>query len=178
MPAGAGRRAADVGLYFTDMPPARDAGDDRSLGSKAIDIPAGETRLRDRPMSTSCRSTSTLLSVYPHAHYLGSEMDASARRCRTARRGRCSTSPTGISTGSRTTATPRRSRCRAARPSTMRYTYDNCGQRAQSAVSRRARVVGTESSDEMGDLWLQVLPRSAADAATLARKSFRARDAR
>ena len=38
-------------------------------------------------------------------------------------------------------------------------------------------MYGPESSDEMGDLWLQVLPRSPADAATLV-KAFAERETR
>jgi tetratricopeptide (TPR) repeat protein len=54
---------------------------------------------------------------------------------------------------------------------TMRYTYDNSRPMQHDGHPRPIGpvVYGPNSSDEMGDLWLQVLPRSAADAATLTR---------
>ena len=50
----------------------------------------------------------------------------------------------------------------------MRFTYDNSADNVHRPRGPlRPVVYGPESSDEMGDLWLQVLPRSAADASTL-----------
>jgi tetratricopeptide (TPR) repeat protein len=53
---------------------------------------------------------------------------------------------------------------------TMRYTYDNSAANKHNPRPAPAHVVfGPQSSDEMGDLWLRLLPRNAADAAILAR---------
>jgi Flp pilus assembly protein TadD len=157
-----------IGLYFTDVPP-RATPMMIKLGSKAIDIPAGEARyvVTDEyvlPVDVD------LLSVYPHAHYRGREMQASA------------TLPDG--TKRPLLRIPRwdfhwqqdyRYAAPVALPRgtqlTMRYTYDNSRPTPHQGRPRPIVpiVYGPNSSDEMGDLWLQVLPRSAADAATLTR---------
>ena len=71
-----------------------------------------------------------LLSVYPHAHYLGKEMqasrDAAGRHDETA----AARSRAGISTGSRTTATPTPIALPRGTTLTMRYTYDNSADNA------------------------------------------------
>jgi tetratricopeptide (TPR) repeat protein len=46
----------------------------------------------------------------------------------------------------------------------MRYTYDNSAGNPRNPHHPPARVVwGQNTSDEMGDLWIQVIPRAAAD---------------
>ena len=61
---------------------------------------------------------------------------------------------------------------------TMKYTYDNSADNHHNPHKPPKPVVyGPNSSDEMGDLWVQVLPRSSADAATLVR-AFAEREAR
>ena len=49
----------------------------------------------------------------------------------------------------------------------MHYTYDNSGHRAHGDAPPRRVTYGPNSSDEMGDLWLQVVPRSPSARATL-----------
>ena len=65
-----------VGLYFTDTPPA---GTPVLIvmGSKAIDIPAGATDYAIED-AYELPIDATVLSVYPHAHYLGKEMTVRA----------------------------------------------------------------------------------------------------
>ena len=84
---------------------------DFKLGSKAIDIPAGDAdyAVEDRfvlPVGVD------LLSVYPHAHYLARRMTASA----TLPDGRVQSAPlpsgSGTSTGRTSTATRRPLRSR------------------------------------------------------------------
>jgi tetratricopeptide (TPR) repeat protein len=53
---------------------------------------------------------------------------------------------------------------------TMRYTYDNSAENVRNPHNPPRRVMfGQHSSDEMGELWLQVLPRNDVDIAILAR---------
>ncbi len=158
---------ASLGLFFTDTPP-QFVPLMVKLASKAIDIPAGETAyaISDTyvlPVDVD------VLSVYPHAHYLGKEMQASA------------TLPDG-------TTRPLLSikhwdfhwqqEYRYRTPITlprgttlsMKYTYDNSAANPHNPHKPPKPVVyGPNSSDEMGDLWVQVLPRSPVDAATLVR---------
>jgi tetratricopeptide (TPR) repeat protein len=156
-----------VGFYFTDAPPTRTPVDFK-IGSKSIDIPAGRADYAiedtyELPVDVD------LLSIYPHAHYLARDMKASATR------------PDGTVVPllwirnwdfhwqddyhyARPVFLPRGTRV------TMRYTYDNSAANRRNAVRPPARVMfGPESTDEMGDLWLRFLPRTTADAVTLAR---------
>ncbi len=157
-----------VGLFFTDTPPAHTPTMIK-LGSKAIDIPAGERRYQITD-SYVLPVDVDLLGIYPHAHYLGREMEASA------------TLPGGAVR--RLLRIPHwnfhwQQDYRYASPVTlprgttvaMRFTYDNSMDNTHRPKGPLGPVVyGPNSSDEMGDVWLQVLPRSPADAATLARE--------
>ena len=155
-----------VGLYFTDTPPA---GTPVLIvmGNKAIDIPAGaaDYAIED---SYQLPVDASVLSVYPHAHYLGKEMTVRA------------TLPDGAT---RTlihiprwsfhwqqdyryvTPIPLPRGTRIA----MRFTYDNSEANHDNPSHPPRRVkAGPQSTDEMGNLGVQLLPRNAADAAVLA----------
>ena len=154
-----------VGLFFADKP-ATESPVLVVMGSKLIDIPAGarDFEISDRyelPVDVD------LLSVYPHAHFLGKQMEARA------------TLPDG---------TTRRllqierwdfhwqqeyrwvEPLRLPRGTTlfMRYTYDNSDANRNNPHHPPQRVTfGQRSSDEMGTLGLQLLPRSPADGTVL-----------
>jgi Flp pilus assembly protein TadD len=164
-----------VGLYFTDKP-AVQAPVMVVMGTKAIDIPPGDRdyTIADRyvlPVELE------LLSVYPHAHYLGRDMTVRA------------TLPDGqrkpllhIPRWDFHWQQDYRYRSPIHLPAgtaiEMRYTYDNSDENDANPQRPPRRVIwGPQSSDEMGNLGLQVLPRSAADGAIL-RKAFADREAR
>ena len=146
---------SSLGLFFARKPPTKTPYMLR-LGSKVIDIEAGDAayKIRDTyrlPVDTR------LLSVYPHAHYLAREMKGTARlpdgRLRWLVHIRDwdfnwqdeyrYSSPISLPAG--TTLE-------------MEYTYDNSADNLRNPHSPPRRVVyGPQSSDEMGDLWLQVL---------------------
>jgi len=157
----------ELGLFFAEKPPLRQAVILR-LGSKTIDIPAGESRHRveDRlvlPLDLS------LLGVYPHAHYLCREMVATA------------TFPDGSERrlihieswdfnwqDSYRFETP--IELPAGTEIRMVYVYDNSADNPRNPHDPPRRVVyGPSSADEMGDLWLQAVPRSTADLVILNR---------
>lgn len=157
----------ELGLFFAEKPPSRQAVILR-LGSKTIDIPAGESRHRveDRlvlPLDLS------LLGVYPHAHYLCREMVATA------------TFPDGSERrlihieswdfnwqDSYRFETP--IELPAGTEIRMVYVYDNSADNPRNPHDPPRRVVyGPSSADEMGDLWLQAVPRSTADLVILNR---------
>ena len=156
-----------VGFFFTDTRPTRRPIDVR-LGSKTIDIPAGASAytIEDTYMLPVDVDA---LSVYPHAHYLAKDMKAFA------------TLPDGTLTwliwikdwdfrwqDQYRYATP--IPLRAGTRLTMRYTYDNSPGNVRNPHHPPQRVrYGPLSSDEMGDLWLRLLPRTSADAAILSR---------
>ena len=156
---------AAVGFYFADGPPARVPSLLR-LGSQTMDIPPGEKRyaIRDEyvlPVDVE------VLGLYPHAHYLGKEMQAFATLPDGKNRWLLRiddwdfnwqgeyryTQPIFLPKG--TTLS-------------MRYTYDNSAENPLNPSDPPVRVVyGPASTDEMGDLWIQVLPRDGADLAIL-----------
>ncbi len=156
-----------IGLHFSETPPTK-VPLMIKLGSKAIDIPAGEANytITDAyvlPVEVD------VLSVYPHAHYLGKEIEARAELPDGTSRWLLRiprwdfhwqqdyryVTPVTLPAGTRVT---------------MRYTYDNASVREHQPNRVPGPVVyGPKSSDEMGDLWLQVLPRSAADGQLLLR---------
>lgn len=146
---------AEVGFYFADSPP------DRlpyilHLGSKTLDIPAGENAyvVEDSyrlPVPVS------ILALRPHAHYLGKHMEVWAELPNGERRWLLKMpwdfkwqeeyqykEPVPLPAGS----TLR-----------LRYVYDNSADNPFNPNDPPQRVrQGPNSTDEMADLWLQVLP--------------------
>jgi tetratricopeptide (TPR) repeat protein len=161
-----------VGFFFTDAAPTR-APLGLRLGSETIDIPAGEREytVADRyvlPVDVE------LLAIQPHAHNLARRMDARATLPDGAVRPLIAIADwdfrwqdvyryvTPIPLPSGTTIW-------------MRYTYDNSAANIRNPHRPPVRVLwGQNTSDEMGDLWLQVVARANADAAVLER-DFRAK---
>jgi tetratricopeptide (TPR) repeat protein len=149
---------------------------DFKLGSKTIDIPAGADNYSIEDEYTLPVDVD-LLSIYPHAHYLAKEMKAFA------------TVPGGAVTELlwikrwdfkwqdqyryvRPIALPRATKV------TMRYSYDNSAGNPRNPHRPPRRVqYGPESTDEMGDLWLQFVARSPEDTGRLA-TSYREHDLR
>jgi tetratricopeptide (TPR) repeat protein len=154
-----------VGFYFTDERPLRTPVGLR-LGSEIIDIPANELDyvIRD---SYVLPADVEVLAVQPHAHYLCRRMDADARL------------PNGtirplISIGDWDfrwqdvyryvvpVALPR------GTVISMRYAYDNSSGNPRNPRRPPGRVRwGADTAEEMGDLWLQLVPRANGDLAML-----------
>lgn len=168
---------ARVGLHFTGEPPERSPFVLR-LGSRTLDIPPGESAYTvsdgyELPVDVQA------LGVYPHAHYLGdtirmwAELPGGERRpllriddwnfnWQDAYRYR---EPVSLPAGTVLRA---------------RVTYDNTADNPQNPNEPPQRVVyGPRSTDEMCELWLQVLPEDDSALATLsrdfARKQLRSR---
>lgn len=154
-----------VGLFFTDTPPVRTPIGLR-LGSETIDIPPGAAAhvISDRyilPVDAE------VVAIQPHAHNLARRMEATA------------TLPNGATRPLITIddwdfrwQDVYRYRSPFVLPKgttlAMRYTYDNSARNRRNPHVPPARVVwGQNTSDEMGDLWVQLIPRSAGEAAIL-----------
>jgi len=163
-----------IGLFFsTERPAAMPLL--LKMGSKAIDIPAGA---RDYAISDSYELPADvdLLSVYPHAHFLGKDMQVIA------------TLPDGRTRPLlhiRQWSFHWQQDYRYVRPIplprgttiAMRFTYDNSDANEDNPHHPPVNVTaGQRSTDEMGNLALQVVPHSAADRQRLVR-DFAARDA-
>lgn len=154
-----------IAVHFADAAPTRRAVLLR-VGSTQIDIPAGAARHEavDRvvlPVDVQ------VLAVSPHAHYLTREIRVSARRpdggdvalvdipawdFRWQEDYRYRT-PVDLPAGTTIEA---------------RFVFDNSAANvANPHVPPRRVVYGPATSDEMGDVWLQLLPPTAADARRL-----------
>lgn len=152
---------ASIGLYFADEPPERMPAM-ITLVSEEIDIPPGDADY-EVTQSFELPVTVDVLSVYPHAHLLGKEIRAFAEL------------PDGTTEWLvfiKDWDFYWQDEYRLAEPLSlpagttlhMRYTFDNSAANPQNPHVPPRRVVhGNQSSDEMAELWLQVLPRSAED---------------
>jgi tetratricopeptide (TPR) repeat protein len=152
---------ATIGFYFGNDPPERTPAMLR-LGRQSIDIPPGEKRytITDSfvlPVDVDVHA------VQPHAHFRAKEITGFA------------TLPDGsvrplihirdwdfrwqhVYRYVEPFALPRGTRLE------MRFTYDNSAENPRNPNNPPRRVFwGQRSSDEMGDLWIQVLPRSRRD---------------
>jgi hypothetical protein len=157
---------SDVGFFFTDRPPTNSTFK-IILDWPAIDIPSGETNymIEDRyvlPVDVSA------FAVFPHAHYLARDMQAFATLPNGTRRWLLRikdwdfnwqgdyrfTQPIFLPKG---TALQ------------MRFTYDNSTNNVRNPHQPPQRVrFGPQTTDEMGELWLQVLPSGERELARLA----------
>ena len=154
-----------VGLHFADGPPERPPVAVQ-LGAQTMDIPAGERAYEVRD-SFRLAVDVDVLSVYPHAHYLGDTIQAWAD------------TPAGervwlieIPEWDFDWQDEYRFRDPVALPAGstlhMRYTYDNSAENPRNPADPPVRVTyGPRSADEMADLVVQTLPRSREGAARL-----------
>jgi len=158
---------ARVGLYFTDRPPSRTPLLIR-LGGQTHDIPPG---VSDYAVTDSFRLPADIemVGVYPHAHYLGRTMHVRA------------VLPDGDErvilriddwdfNWQDAYAFERPAQLPAGTTIHLRYTYDNSAANPRNPARPPRRVIyGPASTDEMAELWIQAVPREAADLDTLQR---------
>lgn len=156
---------ASIGLYFTDEPPTKTPMT-LLLRSTGIDIPAGEKDYAIESHYTLPVDVD-ILAVLPHLHCLGREVKAWAE----------------LPDGSQQQLLwikewdfDWQGDYRYAQPVTlpkgttlrMRFTYDNSADNPQNPSNPPKRTrYGLQTEDEMGEFWLQVLPRNAEDFAVL-----------
>jgi Flp pilus assembly protein TadD len=166
LPTGKAERIqASVGFFFTPTPPTR-TGLGLQLGSYTIDIPPGDPAyvVEDSyvlPVDVEVHA------IYPHAHYLGKDVQVTASL------------PDGRAVpliwikdwdfywqGEYRYAVP----VTLPRGTTvaMRYTYDNSTANRRNPNHPPRRVVyGGQSSEEMANTWMQVVPKASGDLALL-----------
>jgi Flp pilus assembly protein TadD len=161
----------EIGLFFTDVPPARTVIAVK-LESKSIDIAAGDANYAIED-SYVLPADVEVMSVYPHAHRLAREMRGTATR------------PDGtvipllwIRQWDTRWQDQYRYRVPVELPRgtrlSMRITYDNSPANPVNAGQPPRRVQwGPKSTDEMGALWFELVPRHAEDAGVLTEDYFR-----
>ena len=158
---------ARAGLHFAAAPPARRPLAIR-LGLKTIDIPAGDAAYREQDRFVLPAAVD-VLAVYPHAHYRCRSMRATA----TLPDGRVETL-LDIRAWDFDWQDQYRYRDPIRLPAgteiAMEYVFDNSAANPRNPHQPPRRVVyGPAASDEMGDLWLQVVAVEDTDAPRLSR---------
>jgi Flp pilus assembly protein TadD len=153
------RIQAEIGLYFSDKPQTIFPMLLQLEHDGAIDIPPGakEFVVTDKlalPVDVD------VLGIYPHAHYLGKDLQGFAtlpngERKPLVRITRWDLNWQGVYKYREPIFLPK------GTVVSMRYSYDNSAgnPRNPNSPTRRVRA-GNRSSEEMGHLWIQVLPRA------------------
>jgi Flp pilus assembly protein TadD len=154
-----------VGLYFSDAAPTR-APIGLRLGSETIDIAAGDAQyvIEDRyvvPVDAE------LHAIQPHAHNLGRHMEATATFPDQSTRRLIAIEDwdfrwQDVYRYAQPIVLPRGTTIR------MRFTYDNSAANPRNPYRPPRRILwGQNTTDEMGDLWLQLVPRRMSEFAAL-----------
>ena len=155
-----------IGLYFTDDPPTRFPYLLQLEDDQALDIPAGD---KNFTLTHHFRlpTDTQIVAIYPHTHYLGKVLEAWATR------------PDGtrewlirIPDWDQNWQAVYRYRSPVHLPAgsvvTMHYRYDNSASNPRNPNQPPKRVRGgNRATDEMGHLWLELLPENARDARRL-----------
>lgn len=163
-----------IGLYFTDRAPTRFPMLIQLEHDGAIDVPPGrkDVAVVDHlklPLDVD------VLGIYPHAHYIGKTVEAWAempdgKRRELIRINDWDIAWQGVYTYRQPVRLPRGAVLR------MRITYDNTAGNPRNPSRPPKRVVaGDRSEDEMGHVWLQVLPANAAGRLSLQEAAMRRR---
>jgi len=156
---------AEIGLHFSAGAPSRTPLTLR-LGAEELDIPPGEASYTEED-SYLLPVDIEMLGVYPHAHYLGKQVSLEAVLPDSTRLTVLEIpewdfnwqdayrfeAPLSLPAGTRLDA---------------RFVYDNSESNPHNPTRPPERVIyGPRSTDEMGEIWMQVVPGSGADLPTL-----------
>jgi tetratricopeptide (TPR) repeat protein len=148
-----------LGLYFTEQPATRVPMLLQLENDRKLDIPPGEKNFLVTDEFTLPEDVQ-LLAIYPHAHYVGKDLQAFARFPDGTQK-----SLIHIPSWDLNWQAVFRYETPVQLPAgtviSMRYRYDNSDENIRNPNVPPKRVVGgNRASDEMAHLWLQVLPRS------------------
>lgn len=155
-----------VGFFFTDTPPVQTPVGLR-MGSETIDIAPGERAYEIRD-SYTLPVDARVLGLQPHAHNLGREMFAEAQLPDGTTRPLIEIRDwdfrwQDVYRFASPVLLPKGSVIR------MRFTYDNSATNARNPFQPPQRIVwGQNTTDEMGDLWVQLVPVRVEDTGLLA----------
>lgn len=149
---------SEIGLYFGSQAPTRFPMLLQLEHDGAIDIPPGSRTFAVTDQLTLPVDVD-VLSIYPHAHYLGKRIEAWATLPDGKRRQLILINDWDINwqavyTYRKPVFLPKGSIVR------MRVSYDNSADNPRNPSSPPKRVrTGNRAEDEMGHVWLQVLPK-------------------
>jgi len=147
-----------IGLYFTPEPPRLHPMLVQLENDGAIDIPA-EGRGFAVTDHVTLPGAVEILAIYPHAHYLGKQVDAWATLPDGTRRWLIKIADWDMNWQA---VYRYREPVRLPKGTTveMRITYDNSESNPRNPNHPAKRVrAGPRSEDEMGHVWLQALPK-------------------
>ena len=159
---------ARIGLYFAAQPATELPILLQLEHDAALDIPAGKPDFTVEDQLTLPVDVD-VLAIYPHAHYLGKRLEGWAVLPDHIRKpllliGSWDINRQAIYRYAKPVFLPRGSVVH------MRYTFDNSAANPHNPNSPPIRVTaGNRSVDEMGHLWLQVLPRTPATSTSTSR---------
>lgn len=148
-----------LGLYFTDKPATRHPMLLQLENDQKLDIPAGDSNFVVTDEFTM-PVDSQLLAIYPHAHYVGRELQAFAAFPDGSKKALIQIPDWDLNWQAVFRyETP--VELPAGTVVSMKYRYDNSEGNVRNPNMPPKRVVGgNRASDEMAHLWLQVLPRN------------------
>lgn len=148
---------AEIGLYFSDRPPARLPMLIQLEHDGAIDVPAGQTSTVTDELVLPVDVD--ILAIYPHAHFLGKTVEAWATLPDGSRRWLIRIPDWDINWQA---VYDYRNPVSLPKGATvaMKITYDNSDSNPRNPNHPPKRVTsGNRGEDEMGHVWLQVLPK-------------------
>ena len=139
----------EIGLYFTDKPPTRQPMLVQLEHDGAINIAPGAGQIITDELKLPVDAQ--LLAIYPHAHYLGKRIEAwailpSGKRLELIRINHWDINWQAAYTYEKPINLPKNTKL------AMRITFDN-------AAGTQLVKAGNRTADEMGHVWLQLLPR-------------------
>jgi tetratricopeptide (TPR) repeat protein len=152
---------SSVALYFTEQPPAK-ACFKMALLSLALDIPQGDSNYVVQD-TFRLPVAADLLSILPHAHYLARHMQGYATLPNGERKGLIWIKQWDFRwQGEYVYAHP--VHLPAGTTLQLAFTYDNSTNNLHNSGHPLQRVVyGPKSSDEMCELWFQLVPQQRTD---------------
>jgi len=147
-----------IGIYFTDKPATLHPMLLEMQNDGALDIPAGA---KDFVVTDEFKLPIDvdLMGIYPHAHYLGKDLLATAELPNGTKKTlihikRWDLNWQAVYRYAEPVFLPKNTVIK------MRYVYDNSEENSTNPNHPPARVMGgNRSTDEMAHLWLQVLPK-------------------
>jgi Flp pilus assembly protein TadD len=163
-----------IGLHFTDTAPTRVPMLLQLEHDGALDIPPGERAFTVTDELTLPVAVQ-VLGLYPHAHYLGKVIEATARLPDGSTRWLIRIPDWDLNWQAvYQLAEPLE--LPAGTVLSMRWTYDNSSTNPRNPSTPPGRVhAGNRSVDEMAHLWVQVLPREPSGRLALQEALMRAR---
>ena len=152
-----------LGLYFSDKPATKHPILLQLENDRLLDIPPGEKHFAVTDEFTLPVDVD-LLAIYPHAHYLGKDLQAIAK----FPDGRSETLihiPDWNLNWQAVYRYAQPVKLPKGTTISMRFVYDNSGDNVRNPNDPPQRVAaGNRAVDEMAHLWLQVLPEDSAQA--------------